>query len=329
MSGPVVELRGIRKSFGPVEVLHGVDFDVRPGEVHVLAGENGAGKSTLVNILSGVHRDYVGEMRLHGRPVRFTGPAGASRAGVATIHQELSLVPTMTVADNLFLGRERTDRCGRVDFAAQERDATRLLAEAGLDVTPRQLVAELPLPAQQMLEITRALARDAALVILDEPTSALSEPEADVLFRRIATLRDAGRSIVYISHKMEEIYRLADRITVLRDGDHVGTDRAADLPPDELVARLADGGILSVSTPEWERAAERFEEVERHDTYLAGDLVILRGPHGLVALESPRQAERVLRPLADDAVARQFVADRLALYERMWDGCGCKVDYYH
>jgi len=244
-----VSLRSVRKSFGPVEVLHGVDLEVMPGEVLVLAGENGAGKSTLVNILSGVHTDFSGEIALRGRPRRFTGPADAARSGIATIHQELSLVPTMTVADNLFLGNERTDRWGRVDFAAQEREAERLLEQAGLDVAPRRLVAELPVSTQQMIEIARALARDAALFILDEPTSALNEPEVEALFARIATLRREGRGIVYITHKMEEIYRLADRITVLRDGSHVVTAPAADLPPAELVARLV-GRELDTRPPE-------------------------------------------------------------------------------
>ncbi len=157
-------------------------------------------------------------------------------------------MPTMTVADNLFLGNERTERWGRVDFAAQEREAERLLGEAGLDVAPRRLVAELPVSTQQMIEIARALARDAALFILDEPTSALNEPEVEALFARIATLRREGRGIVYITHKMEEIYRLADRITVLRDGSHVVTAPAAELPPAELVARLV-GRELDTGSP--------------------------------------------------------------------------------
>jgi len=247
---PLVSLHSVRKSFGPVEVLHGVDFDVRAGEVHVLAGENGAGKSTLVNILSGVHTDFAGTLALRGEPRRFSGPADAAHAGIATIHQELSLVPTLSVADNLFLGRERVDRWGRVESRAQEEEATRLLLEAGLEVSPRHVVAELPVSTQQMLEIVRALARDAAVVILDEPTSALSEREADTLFARLAALRAQGRGIVYITHRMDEIYRLADRITVLRDGSHVGTYAADALPPDELVARLVGRALTAAgATP--------------------------------------------------------------------------------
>ncbi len=232
---PIVSARGIRKAFGPVEVLHGVDFDVRPGEVHVLAGENGAGKSTLIKILSGVYGDFSGELRVGGRPRRFGRPADAARAGIATIHQELSLVPSMTVADNLFLGRETTGRFGRVDFARQTAEAARILADAGLECSPRQLAGDLPISSQQMLEIARALARDASLVILDEPTSALSDRETETLFARILALRAQGRGIVYITHRMEEIYRLADRITVLRDGRLVGTATPDRLPPAELV----------------------------------------------------------------------------------------------
>ena len=234
-SVPLVSARGIRKAFGPVEVLHGVDLDVRPGEVHVVAGENGAGKSTLIKILSGVYADFAGELLVGGRPRRFGRPDEAARAGIATIHQELSLVPSMTVADNLFLGREATRRFGRVDFARQAAEAARILADAGLDCSPRQLAGDLPISSQQMLEIARALARDASVVILDEPTSALSERETETLFARILALRAQGRGIVYITHRMEEIYRLADRITVLRDGRRVGTAAPAALPPDELV----------------------------------------------------------------------------------------------
>jgi ABC-type sugar transport system ATPase subunit len=234
-SDPIVVMRRIRKSFGPVEVLHGVDFDVLPGEVHVLAGENGAGKSTLIKILSGVYDDFSGELQVGGRARRFSHPSEAVRAGIATIHQELSLVGSMSISDNLFLGREVSQRFGRVDFAFQESETARILGETELDFAPRQLVEELPISSQQILEIARALARDADLIILDEPTSALNEHEVDSLFERIIELRRRGRGIVYITHKMEEIYRLADRITVLRDGGLVGTAAASELEPETLV----------------------------------------------------------------------------------------------
>jgi ABC-type sugar transport system ATPase subunit len=234
-TSPLVTMKGIRKSFGPVEVLHGVDFTLEPGEVHVLAGENGAGKSTLINILSGVFDDFSGELQVNGQPQRFVGPMHAARTGIATIHQELSLIPTMSVSDNMFLGREAGARYGLIDFARQESESECVLREMGLDAAPHTLVEELPIAGQQLLEIARALARDAHVIIFDEPTSALNEREVEILFERILRLRGRGRGIVYITHKMEEIYRLADRITVLRDGRSVGTATPDELPPDELV----------------------------------------------------------------------------------------------
>jgi ABC-type sugar transport system ATPase subunit len=221
---PIVEMRSVHKSFGPVEVLHGVDFDVAAGEAHVLAGENGAGKSTLVKILAGV-------LRPDGGAVRW----GGGRRSVATIHQELSLVPTMTVRDNLFLGRERRGPLGLVDFGTEEEEGRRILARVSLDLPLSRRVGDLPIAARQLVEVARALAREADLFLFDEPTSALDETDARRLFERIDELRKLGRGVVYITHRMEEIYRVADRITVLRDGRRVGTARPADLPRRDLV----------------------------------------------------------------------------------------------
>ena len=232
---PIITMQRIHKSFGAVEVLHGVDFDVRPGEVHVLAGENGAGKSTLIRILAGVYDDWGGTVAVQGRPLRLAHPRDAVLAGIATIHQELSLIPSMSVADNLFLGRELRGRLGQVRFGAQEAEASRLLAAMDLEFSPRQAVAELPLSSRQLLEIGRALGRDALLFIFDEPTSALGEHEVERLFERIQELKRRGRGVVYITHRMEEIYRLADRITVLRDGRVVGVATPEQLPAGELV----------------------------------------------------------------------------------------------
>jgi ABC-type sugar transport system ATPase subunit len=236
-------MRNIRKSFGPVEVLHGVDFELLPGEVHVLAGENGAGKSTLIKILSGVYDDFGGELELEGQRRRFCHPKEAVRAGIATIHQELSLVDSMSVSDNLFLGNELTDRFGGVDFGAQAARAGKLLTDMGLGYSPHQAVAELPISGQQLLEITRALAREASVLILDEPTSALNEHEVEVLFERIDELRSQGRGIIYITHRMDEIYRLADRISVLRDGKLVGTAPPSELSRAELVRWMVDRDV--------------------------------------------------------------------------------------
>jgi ABC-type sugar transport system ATPase subunit len=235
----LVAMNNISKSFGADQVLRDVSFDVAPGEVHVLAGANGAGKSTLIKILSGVVSGFSGELRVEGAPARFGGPVDAIRAGIATIHQELSLVGSMSVTDNLFLGRERTNRIGAVSRAAQRREAARILAELELDIDPAAAVEDLPISAQQLVEIARALARDARVLVMDEPTSALSEVDARTLFARIERVREQGKGIVFITHRMDEIYAVAHRITVLRDGVRVGTEKPADLPRDTLIAWMA------------------------------------------------------------------------------------------
>ena len=229
-------MEGICKAFSGVEVLHGVDFDLRRGEVHALVGENGAGKSTLMKVLCGVHAEYDGRIFLDGRPRRFGSPRDAEGAGVAIIHQELSLVPDMTVAENIFMGAEPTTRLGTVDHRRMRRDAERLLAERlGLHIDVGRPIGELPIAVQQLAEVAKALSRDASILIMDEPTSALADAEAERLFGIIAQLKTVGVGVVYISHKMEEIYRLADRITVLRDGDLIGTAASDELPQEQMI----------------------------------------------------------------------------------------------
>ena len=236
MAPPLIELSNASKSFGPIRALDGVSLSLFAGEVHAIAGENGAGKSTLIRILSGVHPDFSGDLSVGGEPARFFGPEDATRAGIATIHQELSLVGGLSVADNLALGR------GGFFLArkpALDREAARsFLREIGLDVEPDARVESLPLGVQQQLEIARALGRGARVIIMDEPTSALGEREAEALFGRIAELTAQGAGVLYISHRMEEIFRLADRITVLRDGRHVVTAPASELDPEKLVAHM-------------------------------------------------------------------------------------------
>jgi ABC-type sugar transport system ATPase subunit len=233
-SVPLVRMAGITKRFGSVEVLHDAELEVRAGEVHILAGENGAGKSTLIKILAGVYQDYAGTIEIDGRPVRPRSPLEANALGVAVIHQELSLVPPMSVADNIFLGRP-LQRAGFVRRRSQQAEARALLEQLGLQIDVDCPVEDLPIATQQLVEIAKALSHRARVLVMDEPTSALSAPEVRKLFALIDRLKRQGCGIIYITHKMEEIVEIGDRITVLRDGRFVGTAPAAELPPAKLV----------------------------------------------------------------------------------------------
>jgi len=228
---PAIVMRGITKRFPGVVALADVSLEVAAGELHAICGENGAGKSTLMKILSGVHRPDAGSLEVHGRPVRFAGTRDAERAGIAIIHQELALVDDLPVAANIFLGREKRGRFGFADHRAMEAAAGRLLRELDAGIDPRARTGSLRVGDQQLVEIAKALSVEASVVVMDEPTSALTEAESARLERTIARLRQRGTTILYISHKMGEVFRLADRITVLRDGRHVRTvERTATSP---------------------------------------------------------------------------------------------------
>ena len=228
-------MRGIGKRFGAVPVLADVDFEAWAGEVHVLAGENGAGKTTLIKILGGAHADYEGTIELDGVAVRPRSPREAAALGIAVIHQELSLVPTLGAADNLFLGRWPTGPLGLVRGRAQRAAAIRALERFGLDVDPDRPVGELSPATRQLIEIAKALDRDARVIVMDEPTSALTGPDVAELHARVDDLRRHGCAIVYITHRMEEIDRVADRVTVLRDGQRIGSAPASEVPPSLLL----------------------------------------------------------------------------------------------
>ncbi|MFI6273515.1 sugar ABC transporter ATP-binding protein [Micromonospora zamorensis] len=238
-SGPVVvAMTGVAKRFGGVTALDGVTFDVRAGEVHALLGENGAGKSTLINILSGVITDYDGEVTVDGTPVRFAGPAAAQAAGIATIHQELDLVPALSVADNLVLGREPRTRLRTVDRRAVVRTAREYLDRLGADIDPRRPVGSLRVGEQQLVEIAKALALDARVLVMDEPTAALADGEVRRLFATIDGLRRRGVGVVYISHRMEEIEVVADRATVLRNGSVAGVVPGGRMDRRRIIAMM-------------------------------------------------------------------------------------------
>jgi ribose transport system ATP-binding protein len=232
----VLETSAVCKSFGGITALSDVDFDLRAGEVHALVGENGAGKSTLMKILAGVHVEYDGAIRLDGAPARFAGVQDAERAGVSIIHQELDLVPELTAADNIFLGREPLIAGTIVDRRRIAKAARALLARLGIDIDPQSRVAELRVGEQQLVEIAKALSLDARILMMDEPTSALSESECETLFKVVRQLAAAGVAIIFTSHRIHEVVALADRVTVLRDGRHVLT---------APIEKLSSGAIIS------------------------------------------------------------------------------------
>ena len=250
-----VEMVGISKSYGGVQAVRDVDLTVRAGEVHALLGENGAGKSTLMKVLSGEVGGYRGEVRIDGVAVHLSSPAAAQHAGIAMIHQELDLVPALSIAENVFLGREPHTWFGAVDVRRMVRETAALLARAGVGIDPRRPVEQLRTGEQQLVTIAKALALDARILIMDEPTSALSEHEVGQLFGVIAELRRAGTGIVYISHRMQEIGQVADRATVLRNGSVVA----------EFVARSMTAAQASEAM-----VGQRLEQLYRPDA--AGDV---------------------------------------------------------
>jgi galactofuranose transport system ATP-binding protein len=233
----VLEVSRLEKSFAGVRALRGVDLEIRAGEVHALVGENGAGKSTLIKVCTGVYQADAGHVRLNGAEVRFQRPLDAQAAGISTIYQEVNLIPLMTVAQNLFLGREPR-RLGLVDFQEMNRRARALLGEYGVDVDPSQPLRTLGLGVQQMVAVVRAVSADAQVVVMDEPTSSLEPREVDELLELVRFLRDRGVAVVYVSHKMDEIYRVCDRVTVLRDGSVVYSGELRSLSRGDMVAHM-------------------------------------------------------------------------------------------
>ncbi|MGK9168412.1 sugar ABC transporter ATP-binding protein [Inquilinus limosus] len=246
-------IRGIGKAYGGITVLQDVDLDIRPGEVLALLGENGAGKSTLSSVISGLVPPSAGRMTWQGRPYAPTRPGEAIAAGIGLIHQEMKLLPELTIAENVFVGRLPT-KGGRIDRAEMNRRAGEQLHRLGLDIAPTKLVRELRVAAQQQVEIAKALTLNSRLLILDEPTAALGGEETERLFQQIERLKRDGVSFIYISHRLDEIARIADRIAVLRDGRLVATHETAQVPVktlvEQMVGRSVDRMFPAVSVPE-------------------------------------------------------------------------------
>lgn len=248
----LLTMEGIHKSFSGVKVLENVQFSLRQGEVHALMGENGAGKSTLMKILSGIYSKDAGSIQIQGTESSASSPKTAQALGVAIIHQELNMIPDLSISENMFLGREfKLGRTGFINWSRMAAEAKIYLQQLGMDINPDRLVGELSVGQQQMVEIAKALSMQAKILVLDEPTAALTKREIEKLFQLIANLKNQGVGMIYISHRMEEIFQISDRITVLRDGRYIGTRDTSDTTMDELVQMMVGREIK-----------ERFPKVE-------------------------------------------------------------------
>lgn len=277
---PLFEMRSITKEFPGVKALDEVTFDLYEGEFHSLVGENGAGKSTLMKVLSGVHPfgDYSGKILIEGADARFHDVGDAERAGIAIIFQELSLVKELSVAENIFLGREPS-RFGVIDKARLNREALNLLSDLGLRIDPLAETGDLGIGQQQLVEIAKALSQDARILVLDEPTAALTDTEVETLFAILENLRSRGVGMVYISHKLEEVFRMSDRITVLRDGRTVGTYPATDLSRDGVISMMVGrevGEIFPDVTHEFGETVLEVKDLTAYDPEHPGRTLVDR-----------------------------------------------------
>ncbi|MDE3724590.1 sugar ABC transporter ATP-binding protein [Nocardiopsis sp. N85] len=259
---PPLALVDVTKSFGSVRALRGLSLELRAGEIHALVGENGAGKSTLVKTIAGVHRPDTGRILVDGDPTVFTAPADAQRAGVAVIYQEPTLFPDLSVAENIFIGRQPRTRLGTIDKARMRRETAEAFTRLGVDIDPDRPANGLSIADQQLVEIAKAITRRARVLIMDEPTAALSGVEARRLFTVARTLRDSGAALLFISHRFDEVFSLCDRITVVRDGAFVSCDPTAELDVDTVVRRMVGREVTSLYPKEAAEHGDVVLEVE-------------------------------------------------------------------
>jgi general nucleoside transport system ATP-binding protein len=298
---PLLAIQGLTRRFGPVVANDVVDLDVRAGEIHALLGENGAGKTTLMNVLFGLVEPDAGTILLRGQPYRPAGPSDAIRAGIGMVHQHFMLIPTFTVVENVVLGSEPTDRLA-LDLTTARAELTRLSERHGLNVDPDALVRDLPVGVQQRIEILKALYRRAAILILDEPTAVLAPPEVDQLFEVMRSLTAGGRAVIFISHKLGEVLRVADRITVLRRGQVVGAVRPAEATEQSLATMMVGRPVELViektpATPGAETLrVEGLQVLDRRGSIVVDgvDLTIRAGEIvGIAGVEGNGQSELV------------------------------------
>jgi ABC-type sugar transport system ATPase subunit len=255
-------MKGIHKSFASVHALKGANFNLHCGEVHALLGENGAGKSTLIKVLGGIYEKDEGEIFIEGKSVEIKNVADARKEGVSIIHQELVLVPYLSIADNIFLGREIEKKNGLVDYATMEEETKKVLNEFGFTVSPKTLVSDLTIAQQQMVEIVKAISVNAKIIVMDEPTSSIADKEVEVLFNNIRRLVKKGIGIIYISHKMSELKEIADRVTVMRDGEYIDTKVVKETTNDELIALMVGRSLTNYYTRTFNECSETVLKVE-------------------------------------------------------------------
>jgi inositol transport system ATP-binding protein len=259
---PILRAANISKSFSGVPVLHQVGIEVEAGKIHALMGENGAGKSTFMNILMGMFQPDEGELFVNGEKTLFTSARDAMRHGISMIHQELLIFPELTVAENIFMGREPVTAWGRIDRRAMNEEATVLMRQLEMGIPVTAKMKDLSIGQMQMVEIVKAVSNQASILIMDEPTSAISNKETQVLFRIIHTLKEQGKAIIYISHKMDEIFTLADTITVLRDGRYIATRKREELHMDELINLIVGRELKSLFNKQATQLGEVLLEVK-------------------------------------------------------------------
>ncbi|HZG95530.1 MAG TPA: sugar ABC transporter ATP-binding protein [Mycobacteriales bacterium] len=277
----VIDVRQVSKRFLGVVALDQVSLQLRAGEVHALIGENGAGKSTLIKLITGVYQADDGEVVYLGNPVRFAQPRDAQAAGISTIYQEINLIPQVSVARNLFLGREPTGRGGLIDLPRMNREATEVVKRYGVDVDVRRPLRELATGIQQMVAIARAVESDAKVVIMDEPTSSLEPREVDQLFAVIDQLRQRGVAVLYVSHKLAEVFRICDRVTVLRDGRRVHTGPVKDMTRLSLIATMLGRDVADVSAHGTTSFSEEHDLGDRAPVLRASGLTRAHLLHGV------------------------------------------------
>lgn len=258
---PVIQVQHVSKSFGGVHALQDVHFETFAGEVHAILGENGAGKSTLIKIITGVHQPDSGAILLDGKPVHFSSTREAQEHGIAAIYQEPSLFPDLDVAENILVGRQPSTRFG-IDWKRMYKEAGELLKRLGLSIDPRTKARELSVAQQQVVEIARALSINAKVLIMDEPTSSLTLGEVEDLFTIVRQLREAGTAIVFISHRLEELFALADRVTILRDGTYVGTKPMSGVTTEEMIKMMVGRALGELFPKQMVEAGEVILEVE-------------------------------------------------------------------